>query len=160
MEIATGILLTVALVEVLLMSYVGLGLVGVKTGFKDYLKVGLLYILGLWVLRNLIRLYGFHSLILLLFLVLLIKFIVKVELWVAATATLLGWIFLLIGESFVLGFVVEQFGISLKELIAGSSWISYIILLMTQFGLVIGAILVHFFELKIIDLGSEKYDRI
>ncbi|MCK8824556.1 hypothetical protein [Fuchsiella alkaliacetigena] len=160
MELKIIQLITMGLLEVFLMTYVGLGLLGIKTTIVRHLQIGVIYVLGIWITRNLLQLYGLHTLLLCILLIVLIKFIVKIDWQIAIIAVLLGFVILFIGEAIFLQIVIRYLNVNMEKFVTKSSPLFLILHIITHFFLLFSAVLVKFFEIKIINLAGEENDKI
>ncbi|GAB6099632.1 hypothetical protein JCM16358_15110 [Halanaerocella petrolearia] len=64
MELSIQKMILATFVESLLLSYVGLGLIGIKISKQKHIKIGILYTISVAIVRNILKLYGLHTLIL------------------------------------------------------------------------------------------------
>lgn len=100
--------------ESIILISLGLGLLGLYPPFKKVALVGVVYSLSSVVIRALPLPFGAHTLILLPWLMILLKFFFKTEWWKAFTAVLLGTIILGLVESISTPFMLALTGYDLK----------------------------------------------
>ena len=98
MELSITKIILVVFPDGLLTSYVGLGLIGVRTKARNHFKIATIFMIFLIVVRNILKLYGLHVILGILFLSLLFKVIVKIEWELALIASLLAYILMSLGE--------------------------------------------------------------
>ncbi|SKA00016.1 hypothetical protein [Selenihalanaerobacter shriftii] len=138
--------------ESLLLVYVGLGLINIKLSIRNYIKITILYTIGLLVVRYILNFAGIHILILCLFLSLLFKIIAKVDWNLAIISSLLSLILLLLGEVLVYSKLLTYFGISIKEFLNSNNLILFnLIIFVTKVPLLICAFLIYFFEVNLLN---------
>jgi hypothetical protein len=112
--------------EVLLISYVGLGLVGIKTRVRNHFKIGMVFLIFLIIVRNILKLYGLHIILGILFWSLLFKVIVKIEWKLALIASLLAYILLLLGE-LILATILSYWQFEVISFINGDDLVKFMI---------------------------------
>jgi hypothetical protein len=149
-----------ALPEVLLLVYVGPGLLGIKTSIKNYLKITTFCMLSLIVTRNILYLTGVHSFIICFVLILSIKFIIKVNWKSAIISSLFSFVILFLGD--ILGYWVlkDFFGIYINEFIASGDLMTFLtVSYLMKLPLLLGVFLIAFFDYSFINLFGENNAR-
>lgn len=106
--------------EAFLLTYVGLGLVGIKTSLQNYTKIVSCYFVGLIVFRGLINLYGMHSLVLCLFLALLFKFFLRINWKLSIIGALFGFVLLFLGEGLVYWGLINWLKVYMPDLVTSN----------------------------------------
>lgn len=144
--------------ENLLLIYTSLGLINIKITIQKYITITIIYSVCLIIIRNLFNLYGLHILILCLFLTLLFKFYIKINLSIAIVSSLLGFILLLVGESLILPLTFYYFDIDIKEFINSISIKNIIVFYLTKFPLLISSLIIYFFDFHL--FKSESLNKI
>ena len=99
--------------ESLLLMYVGLGLVKVKTSLWNYFKMGFIYAMCFWIIRLVLNVCQIHSLILCLVTSLIFNLFLDLEYNLALLASLLGMIILILGEVLVGSIIIIYFDIDM-----------------------------------------------
>lgn len=140
--------------ESLLLVYVGLGVFGGKTNFKNYITICVIYNIILEIARIF---YGLHSVILCIVLGVLIKFIVDVDWKSAIMSSLTGFIILFIGESLFLPLAFNYLDVSIKEVHKNLS-LYFELFYLSKIPLLTCAFIIHFFEFNLGGLvGDEEW---
>ncbi|MCK8816650.1 hypothetical protein MWH28_04600 [Natroniella sulfidigena] len=154
MEVSLLRIILAGFPESLLLAYVSLGLVGVKTELKDYLKIGIVHTSGAIIIRGVLQLYGLHSLLLILLLVILLKLIVRLDLKLAVIGVLLAFIILFMIEAVVISILINYFEVDIAEIFNGDSFFNYLFSYSILLPLLIVALLIHFCDLKFNELAN------
>lgn len=93
-------------IEACMIAYVGLGLINVKTDFRNILKVGMAHGFAVYLIRGIyVTLdipFGTHTLILVMIMSFLISIFCRLNFGIALTGALLGVVTLVLGESLIL----------------------------------------------------------
>ncbi|WP_408955331.1 hypothetical protein [Natroniella sp. ANB-PHB2] len=155
MELSLFRVIFTAFPESLLLTYVGLGLLGVKLKWEDYITIGFFYIVGLVIVRNVFDGYGLHVLILCLLLALLIKGIAKLDLSISVIASLFGFIILFISEAIFISLITGFLEIGILEIIQLNNFYYLLISHLSKSLLFIAFLLIHFLNFKLVDIGNE-----
>ncbi|MCK8826863.1 hypothetical protein MWH25_03760 [Natroniella acetigena] len=153
MKVSLWRMILAGIPESLLLAYVSLGLVGVKTEVKGYLKVGIAYTSGMILLRYVFQFHGLHSLLLILLLMTLLKLIVKVDLKLAVIGVLLVFIILFIIEAIIF-FVIINYAKIDWATINNSLFLKLLLSYLQQLPLLMIALLIHFFDFKFSELAD------
>lgn len=107
-------------IEACMIAYVGLGLVGVKAGFRNILKVGMTHGVAVYLIRGLyVTLgipFGTHTLILVMVLSFLISRFCRLSFGIALTGALLGIVTLVLGESLILPHLYKIIDIPMEKI--------------------------------------------
>ncbi|PRX31822.1 hypothetical protein BX659_105153 [Orenia metallireducens] len=110
--------------EGLLISYVGLGLVGIKLKVIDYIKISIIDMTFLIVVIDILKLYGLHVILGILFWSVVFKVIVKIEWELALIASLLAYILLFLGE-LILATILSYWQFEVISFINGDNLIKF-----------------------------------
>lgn len=141
--------------ESLLLTYVGLGLNGIKISKKNYIQISILLIISLIILRNLFNLYGFHTFILCIILIILMKLFINISWKEAAISSLSGFIILLLGENLLLPLLKKCFGFNTINEIFKNNQLYFIIAYLTKLPLLLAAWAIYYFDFILFNLESE-----
>lgn len=135
--------------ESLLLSYVGLGLIGIRKKFETYLKLGAIYTSAFAVVRLVLNYHRLHSLILCLALIIIFKMCLDLEYSLAIIAALLGMIILILGDVVVGVILVNYFNLNLTEYINSGGILFLIFFYIMKLPLLIVSILIYNFDFKL-----------
>ena len=102
--------------EGLLLTSVGLGLLGIKNRYKNHLKIIPCYMIVMYLFDAVIDLKGLHPFVLLIILAILIKFIVKIDWGFSFIASLISFLILYISEVVFMLVVLSVFGLSIEQI--------------------------------------------
>ncbi|ADL12129.1 hypothetical protein [Acetohalobium arabaticum] len=154
MELSISQILFFVLPESLLMNYVGLGLINIKIPIKKHIKISLSCICSLVILRNILKLYGIHIIILYFILTLSFKKFIEITWSSAIIASLLGYILLLLGETLVFPLIFQYFNTNIQELINNKLILNWIAFYLTKLPLLITGFMIYFYDFSFFDLES------
>ncbi|WP_156924148.1 hypothetical protein [Halonatronum saccharophilum] len=153
MSIISYILITIP--EILITSFIGLQLVGVKGRFGDYLKIALLYTFGLWLTREVFNLYGLHFLLVLAILVLVFKFILRINWLLSFLATIIGFMILGISETITFNLASGLLELTFDE-IRSNTFLFYLLAYLSQAFLVVIGGIIYRYNYRLIDSSTVK----
>jgi len=106
--------------EAVLLVYVGLALFNTKLSWPRLLAVSGAYGLCIWIIRSIYMIYeipfGSHTLILTFLLILIIRFIGKVDFGISVGAALTGMTLILLGSWFS-DFVIQKLNLTWKQIL-------------------------------------------
>ncbi|OCL28473.1 hypothetical protein U472_00880 [Orenia metallireducens] len=135
--------------EGLLIGYVGLGLVGIKLKVIDYIKISIIDMIFLIVVRNILKLYGLHVILGVLFLSLLFKVIVKIEWELALIASLLAYILLFLGE-LILATILSYWQFEVVSFINCNDLVKFMIFsYLSKLPLLISAVMIYLGDINL-----------
>ncbi len=145
-----------AIPDSFLIVYTGLGLLGIRIKAVTYLKIISCSILSLYIFRNILNIYGFHSIILIVIFILSYRFIVGLDWIISIMAVLLGFILSIIGETICYIVIARYFNIALEGFYQSEGLIFYITYYISKLPLILVLFGIKFFNLKIIDIDFNK----
>lgn len=125
--------------ESFLLTYVGLGLLGVRRGLKAMFPLALLYSIALYIIRSVPLPFGLHTLVLTLILSTLIRFTQRVSWQTSITAALLGTALVAVGESILVVAVLSLLKMPVSKVLGdpwlrvGFGWLADWILIISAF---------------------------
>ncbi|KXS42355.1 MULTISPECIES: hypothetical protein [unclassified Candidatus Frackibacter] len=131
--------------ESILMTYVGLGILGIKSTLKNYLKIGICYNIILVLARNL---YGLHSIILCMVLSILIKIIINIDWKLSIMSAIIGFIIMFMGEALVLPVAFQYLNVNIQEVHKSLS-LYFGLFYLSKVPLLISALSIYFLEFNI-----------
>jgi len=145
----------VAVPECILMVYVGLGLLGVKTTVKNYLVIGVVGAGSLWFIDNLLNLYGLHSILSIIILGVLINIVVDVEIKQSIIVILIGMIILAIGDLIFVTLIVKISNLNVG-LIGEQDYLYLLCMYLGMIPLLITAYSIYRFDITLIKLAGDR----
>lgn len=114
------ILLLFYWVEAAFIAYAGMGLLGIKTDTRKVIKIGILHGLAVFVIRALYKIFGIpfgtHTLILVFVMAFLISRFILLPFGISLTASLLGIVTLLLGESLLMPFFFKMLQMPVEDI--------------------------------------------
>lgn len=107
-------------IEACFIAYVGLGLLGIRIDFRKIIRIGIFHGLTVYWVRGIYKIleipFGTHTLILAIIMSIFISRIGRLRWGIGLTASLLGIVLLMLGESLVLPNFHKILNISLEEM--------------------------------------------
>ncbi|OCL28474.1 hypothetical protein U472_00885 [Orenia metallireducens] len=155
MELSFIQLILAILPESLLISYVGLGLLGIRVKMVDYIKISVIYIFFLVIIRNIFKLYGLHVILGFLFFVVLFKIIVKVDWHISIISSLVGYIISFLGEVLIMPPILDWLKLDLVRIFNGNLIKFLVFFYLAKLPLMIAAILIYLCDFSIISIDRE-----
>ncbi|MBM7623127.1 hypothetical protein [Sporohalobacter salinus] len=161
MNLSIWKLLFYIIFENFLLIYVGLGSIDIKLSIEKYIQIITIYTLCVILIRNILDLYGYHIAILCFLLIVLFKFFVDISWSLATIASMLGFIFLLLGEILFFPIIFHYTNIfdNIHELINSNNliWVS-IAFYLSKLPLIISGISIYYLDISF--FKSESLNRI
>lgn len=154
MELSPSQILFFALPEGLLVSYVGLGLINIKVPIQKHIKITLICTSSLVILRNILKLYGAHVIILYLVLTLSFKILIRIKWKLAIIASLLGYILLSLGEALFLPLILQYLNTNIQELINNNLISVLPTFCLTKVPLLISSLMIYYFDFSFFKFNS------
>lgn len=146
--------------EGIMMAYVGLALLGYKLTPKSALIVGSTYGLAIYLVRSGYKVleipFGTHTIILLSIMVLLMHFLGKAPWGLSIIATLLGFVFLILGETYLTQPYLTMIGAPSIDEALDSVWLHTLYGATIGIPLMILAVLCYFKDFKLINIELPK----
>ncbi|MGM0472283.1 MAG: hypothetical protein ACQEQI_08420 [Bacillota bacterium] len=160
MELSINQFIIHSIPESFLIIYVGLGLANIKTKSINYIKMTAIYTFFLVLTRNILNLYGFHTLILLMILFSLLKYFTPISWDIAIISALLDFIILYIGESLFFSLIFIPLNLSniqdFYQFTNDNFILASFLIYLTKLPVIICALLIKFKNFNLLKLNFVK----
>lgn len=148
------------MVESFFMSIIGMGLIGIRLGIRQYLTIGIIHGFFVYVIRNIYLLneipFGTHTIILLLIMIILIHYVGKLSWGEAAVAGFVGIAIMLINEAIVIVPFYGYFNLKFAA-VMNDRWLSVASGNAVDLPIYILGILIYKLEWSLVKIKSEKF---